>query len=68
MSLKPYQIAPSARITKAERALIPRICMELAQLRITPLRWELHVLARGATFMYGDERITYRITSEWNGF
>lgn len=67
MPLKPYQIAPSARITKTEPALIPRICMELAQLRITPLRWELQALARGTTFMYGDERITNRIASQWNG-
>lgn len=66
--LKPHQIAPSGRITKAERAQIPRIRFELAQQGIMPQRWELHALARGATVLFDGKIFSYPMTIEWPGF
>ncbi|HIE8607296.1 TPA: replication endonuclease [Klebsiella variicola subsp. variicola] len=66
--LKPHQIAPSGRMTKAERAQIPRIRFELAQQGITPQRWELQALARGATVLFGETKFTYQVPVEWLGF
>lgn len=63
--LKSHQIAPSGRMTKAERAQIPRIRFELAQQGITPQRWELQALARGGIVVYGEKRFVYPIADEW---
>ena len=66
--LKPHQIAPSARMTKAERAQIPRILFELSQKGITPKRWELQALALGAALVYGGGRFKLSVNDEWKGF
>ncbi len=66
--LKPHQIAPSGRMTKAERAQIPRIRFELAQQGITPQRWELQALARGATVTFDGQKFSYPVADEWPGF
>lgn len=66
--LKPHQIAPSARMTKAERAQIPRILFELSQKGITPKRWELQALARGAALVYDGGRFNLSVNDEWKGF
>lgn len=66
--LKPHQIAPSGRMTKAERAQIPRIRFELAQQGITSQRWELQALARGATVTFDGQKFSYPVADEWPGF
>ncbi|EPO5286601.1 replication endonuclease [Enterobacter kobei] len=66
--LKPHQIAPSGRMTKAERAQNPRIRFELAQQGITPQRWELQALARGATVTFDGQKFSYSVADEWPGF
>lgn len=66
--LKPHQIAPSGRMTKAERAQIPRIRFELVQQGITPQRWELQALARGATVTFDGQKFSYPVADEWPGF
>lgn len=66
--LKPHQIAPSGRMTKAERSQIPRIRFELAQQGITPQRWELQALARGATVTFGGQKFFFPVADEWLGF
>jgi large subunit ribosomal protein L30 len=63
--LKPNQIAPSGRMTKAEREQIPRIRFELAQQDITPQIWELEVLARGGAVCFGTNKFKYQLTSDW---
>jgi large subunit ribosomal protein L30 len=63
--LKPHQIAPSGRMTKAEREQIPRIRFELAQQDITPQIWELEVLARGGAVCFGTNKFKYQLTSDW---
>lgn len=67
-SLKTSEQAPSARLTKAERELIPKIRFDLAQEGIALERWELDALARGATVVYGDKRFSYAASGEWPGF
>jgi len=66
--LKPAEQAPSARMTKAERERIPKIRFDLAQEGITPERWELDALARGATVIYGDKKFHYPATDGWPSF
>ncbi|ELX6741367.1 replication endonuclease, partial [Salmonella enterica] len=66
--LKPHDVATSGRLTKSERAQIPRIRFDLAQHGITPKRWELEALARGATVTYDGKRFTYPVADEWPGF
>lgn len=66
--LKPHDVAPSGRLTKSERAQIPRIRFDLAQRGITPKRWELEALARGATVTYDGQKFTYPVADEWPGF
>ena len=63
--LKPHQVAPSGRMTKAQRAQIPRIRFALAQQGITPQRWELNDLSRGSTVIYDGVRYSFLST---NGF
>ena len=63
--LKQHDIAPSGRLTKSERVKMPRIRLDLAQHGITPERWELEVLARGATVVYSGQKFAYPIVDEW---
>ncbi len=66
--LKPREVAPSARLTRAERAQIPRIRFDLAQHGITPKRWELEALARGATVTFDGQKFTYPVADAWPGW
>ncbi|ENV9335846.1 replication endonuclease [Klebsiella aerogenes] len=66
--LKPYEIAPSGRMTKAERETIPRIVLELTQQGIQAKRWELQVLARGATVRFDGKDFKFRKLRKWEGF
>jgi hypothetical protein len=65
---KMYQIAPSGRMAKIERAQIPRIRYELAMQGIKFRQFELEVLARGAVVIFGDKKFHFPIESKWNGF
>lgn len=65
--LKQDELAPSARLTKSQRDQISRIRFDLAQHGITPERWELDVLARGATVTYGEKKFSYAVVDEWPG-
>lgn len=66
--LKSDELAPSARLTKLQRDQISRIRFDLAQHGITPERWELDVLARGATVTYGEKKFSYAVADEWPGY
>ncbi|HFH2655076.1 TPA: replication endonuclease [Escherichia coli] len=66
--LKTSEQAPSARMTKPERDRVAKIRFDLAQEGITPERWALEALARGATVIYGDKKIKYAAADEWPGF
>lgn len=63
--LKPEELAPSARLTKSQRDQISRIRFDLAQHGITPERWELDALVRGATVTYGEKKFSYAVADEW---
>jgi len=65
--LKQDELAPSARLTKSQRDQISRIRFDLAQHGITPERWELDVLTRGATVTYGEKKFSYAVVDEWPG-
>ncbi len=45
-----------------------QIRFDLAQKGITPERWELDALSRGATVIYGDRKFSYPASDEWLGF
>ncbi len=62
------EMAPSGRMTQSERAKTTRIRVDLAQHGITPTRWELEVLARGATMIFDKQKYTYPVVDEWPGF
>ncbi|MGQ8845208.1 replication endonuclease [Serratia sp. TSA_7] len=66
--LKPHDVAPSGRLTKSECAQIPRIRFDLTQHGITPKRWELEALARGASVAYDGQKFMYPVPGEWPGF
>ncbi|HCA9770861.1 replication endonuclease [Klebsiella variicola] len=66
--LKLHNVAPSCRLTKSERSLIPRIRFELEKHSIMPKRWELEALVRGAIVTYDGQKFTYPATDEWPGF
>lgn len=66
--LKPDELAPSVRLTKSQRDQISRIRFDLAQHGIIPERWELDVLARGATVTYGEKKFSYAVADEWPGY
>lgn len=66
--LKPDELAPSARLTKSQCDQISRIRFDLAQHSITPERWELDALARGATVTYGEKKFSYAVADEWPGY
>lgn len=57
--LKTSEQAPSARMTKSERDRVAKISFDLAQKGISPERWELDALARGATMIFNDIRYRY---------
>src|SRR5471030_2799744 len=65
---KPRELAPSARLTKSERAKIPQIYRDLVSQGIAPERWELEALARGASINFNGKIITYSKPIEWIGF
>lgn len=58
-SLKPSELAPSARLTKVERERMPKIRFDLAQNGIVVNRWELEVLSRGATVICEGRKFSY---------
>ncbi|ENJ3284739.1 replication endonuclease [Escherichia coli] len=66
--LQTSEQAPSARMTRAERDRVAKIRFDLAQEGITPERWELDALTRGATVIYGDKKFNYPAANEWPGF
>lgn len=65
--LRTSEQSPSARMTKPERDRVAKIRFDLAQEGITPERWELDALARGATVIYGDKKFRYPAAYEWPG-
>ncbi len=65
---KPRELAPSARLTKGERGRVPQIYRELARYGITPERWELESLARGASVMFDGSKFSYPTIDDWSGF
>jgi large subunit ribosomal protein L30 len=65
--LKTSEQVPSARMTKLERDRVAKIRFDLAQEGISPERWELDALARGATVIYGDKKFRYPTADEWPG-
>jgi large subunit ribosomal protein L30 len=66
--LKASEQAPSARMAKSERERIAKISFDLVHEGITPERWELYALARGATVIYGDKKFNYVVADGWPGF
>jgi len=52
-------------MTKPERDRAAKIRFNLARKDITPERWELDALARGATVIYGDNKFKYPAADEW---
>jgi len=55
---------PSAKLTPAERARLPLISIELAKNGITPERWELEALTRGAHFRFGNLHMLFEDVEE----
>lgn len=66
--LRASEQAPSARMTKPERDRVAKIRFDLAQEGITPERWELDALTRGATVIYGDKKFKYATVDSWPGY
>lgn len=54
-------------MTKPERDRVAKIRFDLAREDITPARWELDALVRGATVIYGDNKFKYPAADEWPG-
>jgi hypothetical protein len=70
-SVNPFkyrEVAPSARLTEAERARIPLIRHELAVKGITAEKWELESLTRGATIIIDKQVIHYGPLKGWADF
>ncbi len=65
---KGREVAPSARLTPAERARLPQITSELTKNGITPERWELEALTRGARFRFGDLNMHFEAVEDWAEF
>ena len=63
--LKTSEQAPSARMTKSERDRVGKIRFDLAQEGIVPERWEMEVLARGATVCFGNKVFRYHNHEIW---
>ncbi len=62
------EIAPSAGLTPAERARLPLISSELAKNGISPERWELEALTRGARMRFGDINMYFDVVEDWAEF
>ncbi|HBW8811456.1 replication endonuclease [Klebsiella quasipneumoniae] len=67
-SLKTSEQALSARMTKHERERVAKIRFDLVQEGITPRRWELEALVRGATMIYGNKKFAYPVVDEWGWY
>ncbi|HEJ8088361.1 TPA: replication endonuclease [Serratia liquefaciens] len=70
-SFDPYQVpevAPSARLTPAERDRLGGIRADLARHDIAAQRWELEALACGAKVKFGDISMEYEPVNDWSGF
>ena len=70
-SFDPYQVpevAPSARLTPAERDRLGGIRADLARHDIAAQCWELEALARGAKVKFGDISMQYEPVNDWAGF
>lgn len=63
--LKTIELAPSAKMTKNERDHIAKIRFDLVQECISPERWALGVLARGATVIFDGIRYCYSGTDDF---
>lgn len=63
--LKTCEQAPSVRMTKPERDRVAKIRFDLAQNGITPERWEVEVLARGAKVCFGNKAFRYHNHENW---
>lgn len=63
--LKTSEQVPSAKMTKLERDRVTKIRFDLAQEGITPQRWEVEVLARGATVCFGSKVFRYHNHEIW---
>ncbi|WP_459177393.1 hypothetical protein [Ewingella americana] len=61
-------VAPSARLTPAERARLPMISSELAKHGIAAERWELEALTRGAKITFDDVVIHLPPIKDWADF
>ncbi|QII37381.1 replication endonuclease [Rouxiella badensis] len=62
------EVAPSARLTDAERARIPVIRHELSIKGISAEKWELDALTRGAKITFGTQIIHYEAVKDWAEF
>lgn len=65
---KARDIAPSARLTPAERVRLPMISSELAKHGIAAERWELEALTRGARIKFGDIDMHFKAVEDWAEF
>jgi hypothetical protein len=65
---KSRELAPSARLTKQERSRVPQIYRSLSLYGITPQRWEVEVLSRGAKIRFGDDVMYFGQLSDWACF
>ncbi|QQN37338.1 replication endonuclease [Rahnella aceris] len=65
---KGRDVAPSARLTTEERARLPEIERELMKYSITPERWELEALSRGAKFSFDDLVMSFEPLPDWAEF
>jgi hypothetical protein len=61
-------VAPSARLTPAERARLPMISSELAKHCIALERWELKALTRCARLRFGDIDMHFKALEDWAEF
>ncbi|PLR31222.1 hypothetical protein CYR23_16395 [Chimaeribacter arupi] len=67
----PYQVrevAPSARLTKEERARIAQIQSHLLSKGHEAARWELEAMTRGAKVKFGDISMQYKPIKDWGSF
>ncbi|MDR3432075.1 MAG: replication endonuclease [Rouxiella aceris] len=62
------KIAPSARLTDAERVRIPLIRQELGSKGINADPWELEALTRGAKIKFSEQVIQYQPLEDWPEF
>ncbi|WAT01025.1 replication endonuclease [Rouxiella chamberiensis] len=62
------EVAPSARLTEAERARIPEIRQKLIGKGIVAEKWQLEALTRGAMMKFGDESVQFNVIQDWADF